>query len=133
MLRTAWIAAALCALVSAPIAAAEMQRTPDRRADEGGGPYPRLVIRGATVIEGNGGPPRGPVDIVIEGNRIAAVRSAGTPGLPLEKDRPPAGADREIDATCTCCPASSTSMAIMAMPTRHLTPNMATSCGWRMA
>ena len=41
---------------------------PDRA--EGDGPYNRLVIRGATLIDGAGGPPRGPVDIVIEGNRI---------------------------------------------------------------
>ncbi|GIT74893.1 MAG: hypothetical protein Ct9H300mP29_8870 [Candidatus Neomarinimicrobiota bacterium] len=40
---------------------------PDRA--EGDGPYDRLVIRGATVIDGAGGPPRGPVDIVIEGNQ----------------------------------------------------------------
>ena len=31
------------------------------------GPYDRLVIRGAMVIPGHGGPPVGPHDIVIEG------------------------------------------------------------------
>ena len=31
---------------------------PDRA--EGDGPYNRLVIRGATLIDGAGGPPRGP-------------------------------------------------------------------------
>jgi hypothetical protein len=39
---------------------------PDREAAEGEGPFERLVIRGATLIDGTGGPPRGPVDIVIE-------------------------------------------------------------------
>ena len=34
---------------------------------------PRLVIRNATIIDGNGTPARGPVDIVIEGNTIAQV------------------------------------------------------------
>ena len=34
------------------------------------GPYERLVIRGAMVIPGHGGPPAGPYDIVIEGNVI---------------------------------------------------------------
>src|SRR3712207_7635307 len=31
----------------------------------------RLVIRGATLVDGTGAPPLGPVDIVVEGNRIA--------------------------------------------------------------
>lgn len=34
------------------------------------GPYERLVIRGAMVIPGHGGPPAGPYDIVIRGNVI---------------------------------------------------------------
>ncbi|HEX8443082.1 MAG TPA: amidohydrolase family protein [Allosphingosinicella sp.] len=76
-----------------------MEPVPARRADEGGGPYPKLVIRGATLIDGSGAPPRGPVDIVVEGNRIAEIRGAGTPGLPLRPDREPRGAAREIDAT----------------------------------
>ena len=63
------------------------------------GPYPLLVIRGATIITGNGGPPYGPADIIIKGNRIAEIRPAGTPGLPMAKDREPRGAAREIDAT----------------------------------
>ena len=69
---------------------------PDRA--EGDGPYNRLVIRGATLIDGAGGPPRGPVDIVIEGNRITSVRSVGYPGVPIKKDRRPKAGDHEIDA-----------------------------------
>jgi imidazolonepropionase-like amidohydrolase len=76
-----------------------LRPAPNRRADEGKGPFKTLVIRGATLIDGTGGPPRGPVDIVVEGNRITAVRSAGTPGLPLRANRGPQGADQEIDAT----------------------------------
>lgn len=76
----------------------KMEPVPERRADEGGGPYKRLVIRGATMIEGNGSPPRGPVDIVIEGNRIADIRPAGTPGLAMKPNREPRAFDREIDA-----------------------------------
>ena len=34
------------------------------------GPFSQLIIRGATLINGNGSPPRGPVDIVIEKNTI---------------------------------------------------------------
>jgi imidazolonepropionase-like amidohydrolase len=35
--------------------------------------HPRLAIRGALVLEGNATPIRGPVDIIIENNRIAQV------------------------------------------------------------
>ena len=40
---------------------------------EGDGPFEQLIIRGATLINGNGAPPIGPVDIVIEQNRIMRV------------------------------------------------------------
>jgi imidazolonepropionase-like amidohydrolase len=73
--------------------------TPSRAAGEGAGPFRRLVIRGATLIDGTGSVPRGPVDIVVEGNRIADIRQAGWPGLPLKANREPQGADQEIDAT----------------------------------
>ena len=87
------------ALLFAAPAFAAMLPTPPRGADEGAGPYPTLVIRGVTVIGGDGSPPYGPADIVIAGNRIADILPAGTPGLPLRRDRPPRGATREIDAT----------------------------------
>jgi hypothetical protein len=80
-------------------AEARMERVPDRQPGEGAGPFRRLVIRGATLIDGTGAPPRGPVDIVIAGNRIESIRGAGTPGLPLAANRQPHGADHEIDAT----------------------------------
>ncbi|HSH45495.1 MAG TPA: amidohydrolase family protein [Longimicrobiales bacterium] len=67
------------------------------RADDGG-PYDRLIIRGATVVDGTGAPPVGPMDIVIEGNRIIEVRGVGAPGLPIDDRRRPDGATREIDA-----------------------------------
>lgn len=35
--------------------------------------YPRLVIRNATIIEGNGTPASGPKDIVVENNTIAGI------------------------------------------------------------
>ena len=57
------------------------------------------MIRGVNVIDGAGGTARGPMDIVIQGNRITEVRSAGTPGVPLEPNRPPRDADYEVDAT----------------------------------
>ena len=42
--------------------------------DRGVGPFKRLVLRGATVIDGTGAPPIGPVDVIVEGGRIAAVK-----------------------------------------------------------
>lgn len=71
---------------------------PDRPADEGAGPFRRMIVRGATLIDGTGAPPYGPVDIVIENNRIASVQSVGTPGLPINPQRRPGDAVREIDA-----------------------------------
>ena len=72
---------------------------PARKAGEGAGPFRTLVIRGAILIDGTGAPPRGPVDIVVEQNRITSIRNAGTPGLPLRPDRPPQKAEYELDAT----------------------------------
>lgn len=69
---------------------------PDRA--EGDGPYTRLIIRGATMIDGAGAPPQGPVDIVIEGNRIKEIRSVGTPNVAIDPERRPKDADKEIDA-----------------------------------
>ena len=68
---------------------------------EGEGPYKRLILRGATLIDGTGAPPNGPVDIVIEKNRIAKIVSLGGPGVePDAEKRPKAEAgDREIDLT----------------------------------
>jgi len=37
------------------------------------GPYDTLIIRGATMIDGTGAPPRGPVDIVVRRNMIVQV------------------------------------------------------------
>ena len=71
--------------------------SPDRRAGEGLGPFKTLAIRGVMVIDGTGAPPAGPMDVIVEGNRIARIVSAGTPGLPLRPKRPPQ-ADHEIDA-----------------------------------
>jgi len=72
---------------------------PDRRPGEGEGPFPRLIIRGATVIDGTGAPPQGPVDLVVENNRIAEVRSVGYPKVAVREAARPTGATRELDAS----------------------------------
>ena len=70
--------------------APQMIAAPDRA--EGDGPYDRLIIRGATLIDGTGAPPIGPVDIVVEGNRIADVVVVGYPGLEIKEDARPGDA-----------------------------------------
>ena len=79
--------------------AGQMKPSAPRDTTLAAGPYDTLVIRGVTIITGNGGPPFGPADIIINGGRITDIRSAGTPGLPMKANRPPANAAREIDAT----------------------------------
>lgn len=75
------------------------QPAPNRKPDEGKGPYKRMVIRGATVIDGTGAPAVGPVDIVIEGDRIARIVSVGVPGVKIREEGRPAKGDYEVDAT----------------------------------
>jgi len=72
---------------------------PPRNSADNVGPFRKLVIRGATLIDGTGAPPRGPVDIVVEGNKIVSVTQSGWPGLPMAQNREPHDADYEIDAT----------------------------------
>lgn len=56
---------------------------------EGDGPFPQLILRGVTLINGTGAPPIGPVDIVIKQNRITNIVNVGFPGVPInEKSRP---------------------------------------------
>lgn len=87
--------------LAGPVAAQmrAMDQAPDRRAGEGEGPFKRLIIRGAIVIDGTGAPPFGPTDIVVEGNRIVQVETVGYPGVPINPAGRPTGATREIDAT----------------------------------
>jgi imidazolonepropionase-like amidohydrolase len=49
------------------------QGTPARTADQGMGPFGTMAIRGVMLIDGTGGPPAGPTNIIVEGNRIARV------------------------------------------------------------
>jgi len=76
----------------------EVTPAPDR-GEQGEGPFERLIIRGATVMDGTGAPPVSPADIVVEGNRIVEIRVVGAPGVPIDNDRRPGDATRELDAT----------------------------------
>ncbi len=66
---------------------------------EGEGPFARLIIRGVNLIDGYGSAPRGPVDVVVEGNRITEVVGIGYPKAPIDTAKRPKGATRELDAT----------------------------------
>ncbi len=92
------------ALLALPLfVAAQMIGAPDRKAGEGGGPYDRLIIRGVTMIDGTGGPPTGPVDIVVEKNKIVDIKSVGVPHVAIDPEKRPKlgtkGNVKEIDAT----------------------------------
>ena len=67
----------------------------------GEGPFDQLIIRGVTLINGDGSPPRGPVDIVVENNIIVAIQVVGYPGVEIEeKNRPKLKKDgKELDAS----------------------------------
>lgn len=77
---------------------AQMQDAPQR--SEGEGPYERLIIRGVNLIDGTGSPATGPVDIVVEGNKIASIQTVGYPSLPINENRRPKADDntKVIDA-----------------------------------
>ena len=86
----------------APLAAAQDSSTDPRPAPpraEGEGPFERLVIRNATVIDGTGAPPAGPLDIVIEGNRITAVLKTVYVAGDMRPAAMARAASKEIDAT----------------------------------
>ena len=58
---------------------AQIKKAPEVK--EGDGPWPQLIIRGVTLINGTGAPPIGPVDIVVEKNRIVQIANVGNPGI----------------------------------------------------
>ena len=64
------------------------------------GPFNQLIIRSAMLINGNGAPPLGPVDVVVEQDKITEVRVVGYPGVEINEKRRPAlkPGGREINA-----------------------------------
>ncbi|HAS39619.1 MAG TPA: amidohydrolase [Microscillaceae bacterium] len=79
-------------------ALAQVKKAPKRT--EGDGPYKRLIIRGVNLINGAGSPMRGPVDIVVENDRITNIKVVGAPGIAIDaKGRPKANpGDKELNA-----------------------------------
>ncbi|MBV2130244.1 amidohydrolase family protein [Arsukibacterium indicum] len=87
-----------------PVLANTPERTPsapERIQGEGDGPYKRLILRGGILISGEGAPAIGPVDIVIENDRISQVTVVGYPDVPvLAGGRPVAkDGDTEMDVS----------------------------------
>ena len=82
-------------MLASASALAQIPEAPDRA--EGDGPYERLILRGGILIDGTGAPPIGPVDIVVENNRITRIQNVGYPGLDIrEEDRPEVRAGDEV-------------------------------------
>ncbi|MGV6831983.1 MAG: amidohydrolase family protein, partial [bacterium] len=67
----------------------------------GEGPFNQLIIRGITLINGDGSPPRGPMDIVVENNVIKRMQIVGYPGVEINEDRRPKlePGGKELDAS----------------------------------
>lgn len=98
---------AICLLATLPLSSAVVaQKTVDvpepapvEARNEGSGPYNRLILRGAYMIDGTGAPAQGPVDIVVENDRITEVKVVGAPKLAIDPDKRPATMEgtEEID------------------------------------
>jgi len=59
------------------------------QSSKGDGPFSQLIIRGVTLINGNGAPQLGPVDIEVANNRIKDIKVVGYPGVAIkDADRP---------------------------------------------
>jgi hypothetical protein len=76
-----WLVLAVSTVFAAP------EKAPDR--ERGEGPFERLILRGVTVVSGEGAPPVGPVDVVIVGDRIQSIHNVGYPGVPIDDDSRP--------------------------------------------
>jgi hypothetical protein len=70
-----------------PALASGDAKAPERKT--GKGPYKRLILRGGIIINGEGAPARGPMDIVIEDDRIVKIVNVGNPGVPISQTRRP--------------------------------------------
>ncbi|MEQ8926430.1 MAG: amidohydrolase family protein [Fulvivirga sp.] len=88
----------ILALLISPSLIGQINPAPERT--EGEGPWTQLIIRGVTLINGNGAPPISPVDIVVEKNRIVDIQVVGYPGVDIKPaDRPQLkSGGKELDA-----------------------------------
>lgn len=85
-------------LFSFSIINAQIQKAPEVK--EGEGPWSQLIIRGVTLINSTGAPPIGPVDIVVEKNRIKQISVVGSPGVDIDVKKRPELADGGKELNC---------------------------------
>jgi imidazolonepropionase-like amidohydrolase len=76
----------------------QVLKAPEKK--EGDGPFTQLIIRGVIMINGTGAPPTGPMDIVIENNRIIQIAGVGS-GIPLKSDNRPKLKEGGKELDCT--------------------------------
>src|ERR1700745_1901302 len=76
----------------------QIKKAPEQ--NDGEGPWPQLIIRGVILINGTGAPPIGPVDIVVEKNRIKQIAVVGSPGIAIDADRRPKLAEGGKELNC---------------------------------
>lgn len=79
----------LFSALNAPAYAKAGASAPTKSAQEGQGPYTKLILRGVNLVSGEGAPTRGPVDIVVENNIITNIVSVGHPGVPIKSQGRP--------------------------------------------
>ena len=88
---------ASCIVFVSTFALAQSEDVPNRADGEGAGQFERLVLRGGYLIDGTGAPAQGPVDIVVEQDRITEIKVVGVPGVPIDPEERPASGDYELD------------------------------------
>ena len=87
MKNTIYLLSTLLSLLMVGTIFGQVNPAPDRIRGEG--PWPQLIIRGITLINGNGAPPRGPIDIVVENNIIKEIKVVGYPGVEIKDESRP--------------------------------------------
>jgi imidazolonepropionase-like amidohydrolase len=95
---------AVCALITSISMGTVVQAQSDEPTiaprDMGQGPYKRLILRGAYMIDGTGAPTQGPVDIVVENDRIVEIKIVGAPKTKINPaGRPKLLGGTEVDMT----------------------------------
>jgi hypothetical protein len=112
----------------------QIQKAPERK--EGDGPWNQLIIRGVILVDGTGAPPVGPVDIVVEKNRIKQIKTVGAPGIAIDTAKRPkllAGEKSSIAKACICSRGLWTCTVTLAVWSREPRQNTFLSYGWPTA
>ncbi len=88
----------LAAFIIPSISFSQIKKAPEVK--EGDGPWSQLIIRGVMLINSTGAPPIGPVDIVVEKNRIKQISVVGSPGVAIDVKRRPKLAEGGKELNC---------------------------------